>query len=78
MNHRTKQTNEPVAREFIDRWRRAGPELERIEFLELRNMDQRKHLAAIDSLLSLVCDLATPRTTSGLVELQRWLRKVRR
>jgi hypothetical protein len=78
MKSRTKPTTAHPAREFIDRWRRAGPELERIELRELRDFDHGKNHALVDSLLQLGCDLAIPRTTSGLVELQRWLAKARR
>jgi hypothetical protein len=65
-------------REFIERWRRAGPELERIRKEELRNYDYNKNLAIIDSLLQLGVDHAVPRTTSGLVELQKLLHKRRK
>ncbi len=63
---------------FVDKWRRAGPELERIGLLELQNYNHRKNLAIIDSLLQMGVDFAVPRKTSGLVEFQKWLAKARR
>lgn len=63
-------------REFIERWRRAGPALARIRKEELRNFDYKKNLPIIDSLLQLAVDQKLPpRTTSGLVELQKLLHR---
>jgi hypothetical protein len=59
-------------------WRRVGPELDRIRRQELRNFNYEENRAAIDALLQLGCDLAVPRNTSGLVELERLLAKARR
>lgn len=63
--------------EMVTYWRRVGPRLERIRQWELRNFDYAEHLPAIDALLQLACDRAVSRPTSGLVELQRLLAKVR-
>jgi hypothetical protein len=62
-------------REFIERWRRAAPILERIRKQELRNFDYKKNWKIIDALLQLGVDFAVERKTSGLIELQRLLHK---
>ncbi len=54
-------------------WARAGMELERLRRAELRTFDYAQHMAEVDELLDLAARFAQPRTTSGLVELQRWL-----
>ncbi|MCX7002493.1 MAG: hypothetical protein NTV22_04375 [bacterium] len=54
-------------------WARAGVELERLRRAELRTFDYAQHMAEVDELLDLAARFARPRTTSGLVELQRWL-----
>lgn len=68
----------PTDRDMIERWRRVGPLLARIRRQELREYDHRAHEASIDGLLQIACDRARPRSTSGLVELQRLLAKLRR
>ncbi len=64
-------------RNLAEYWRRVGPELDRIRRQELRNFNYEEQHEAIDALLQLGCDLATPRNTSGLVELERLLARSR-
>lgn len=78
MKRRAKPKEPHPNQGFVDKWRLAGPALERIALQELRNYKHEEHRAIIDSLLEMAVDLAKPRTTSGLVELQRWLAKARR
>ncbi len=63
---------------MVTHWRRVGPKLERVRQWELRNFKYEEQLPAIDALLQIACDRAVPRTTSGLVELQRLLAKAGR
>jgi hypothetical protein len=63
---------------MVAHWQLIGPELDRIRRWELRNFNHREHWAAIDALLQLACEHAVPRTTSGLVELQRVFARARR
>jgi hypothetical protein len=63
---------------MVAHWQRIGPELDRIRRWELRNFNYMEHWAAIDALLQIACERAVPRTTSGLVELQRVFAKARR
>jgi hypothetical protein len=65
-------------REMIAHWRRIGPALDRIRRQELRQFNYEQQLPMIDALLQLACEQSLPRTTSGLVELERLLAKTRR
>ena len=63
---------------WVKHWQRIGPLLEEIRREELRNFKYEDHIELIDSLLELGCRMGPPRTTSGLVELQRLFQKARR
>jgi hypothetical protein len=65
-------------KDFVEHWRRVGPKLERIRREELRNFDWEKQLPLIDALLEIGVSFRPPRTTSGLVELERFLAKTKR
>lgn len=66
-----------ITKGWIEHWRRVGPLLEQIRRQELREFDYQKNWQMVDALLQIGCDFATPRTTSGLVELQRRLQRLR-
>jgi hypothetical protein len=63
---------------LANHWRRVGPELDRIRRWELRHLNHEEQWLAIDALLQIACDQATPRNWSGLVELERLLAKAKR
>ena len=63
---------------WVEHWRRLGPKLEAIRRWELRHFNYEEQLPIIDALLQLGVDHAVPRSTSGLVELQRILARGRR
>jgi hypothetical protein len=61
---------------FIAHWKRVGPILERIRRDELRRFDWDKDWELVDSLMdSMPGRPQEPSKTSGLVELQRLMRK---
>ncbi len=60
-------------REHLLRWQRVGPELEAIRRRELRNYDFDREIA--NDLLRIAADHAKPREATGLIHLQRLLRK---
>lgn len=62
-------------KEWVEHWRRLGPILEEIRREELRNFNYEEQLPIIDALLQLGLDHAVPRSTSGLMELERLLAK---
>lgn len=59
-------------RRFVEGWKRAGPELERIRREELRALDTRKEVAGMDALVDIALRHGRPRDTTGLVEMQKW------
>jgi hypothetical protein len=65
------------ARQFVERWRKAGPELEKVRREELRAIRHAEQATLIDSLLELGLTYSRPSTTSGMVEMQRILSKAR-
>lgn len=68
---------EPTDKDWVDHWRRIGPQLEALRRLELRRSSHEQQSAAIDALLQIACERATPRHSSGLIELQRLLAKAK-
>jgi hypothetical protein len=76
--HKVMKAAQRTDRDMIAHWRRIGPELDRIWRQELREFNYKENFAFIDGLLELACEHGLPRTTSGLVELQRLFAKARR
>lgn len=69
-------TNEE-AREFVDRWKRTGPAMEKVRRQELRNARHENDAYLIDQLLEAGLQHARTATTSGLIEMQRIFAKGR-
>lgn len=66
------------ARKWVDAWRRAGPELERMRREDIRRADTACSIPAFDGLFELAVRECPPKPTSGLVEQQNCFRRVRR
>jgi len=66
-----------LAKRWVETWRRAGPELERIQAQELANYNHEEHWPAIDQMLEWAHRNARPRTSSGLLEMQKHFMKWR-
>ena len=64
-------------RRWVETWRRAGPALEAVRRRELREFDYEANRPHLDAMLTWACEHAEPRTTSGLVEQQRWFMLIR-
>lgn len=66
-----------AARRWVAGWKKAGPRLERIRAGEMARCDVQRALAALeDSFLSSMRHFL-PGSSSGLVEQQRYFRKLR-
>jgi len=65
------------AREYVERWRKAGPELEKVRREELRALKDADSLRLFNSLLEFGSLHHQNRPTSGLVEQQRIFQKAR-
>lgn len=62
-------------RAWVETWRKAGDALEEIRRQELQNYDYNKNLPLVDEMLQWAYEHRAPRSTSGLVEQQRWFMK---
>lgn len=60
-------------RRWVEAWKHAGPELERIRREELRHLDQYEGISRLT--WAYIPEL---RPTSGLVEQQRWFQEAAR
>lgn len=65
-----------VLKKWVETWKTAGIELEKIRLDELRAFDYEKNSELIDSMLQYACEHAKVRLTSGLVEQQRFFKKL--
>ena len=62
-------------RRWVQAWRAAGPELERLRRAELRQLDPQRAIAMLCGPADYHVPPRAPRPTSGLVEQQRWFKK---
>jgi hypothetical protein len=65
-----------MIRVWVEAWKKAGPELEAIRRKETQQADNRRVLAMLESGFNQALRMP-PRSSSGLVEMQDWLRKLR-
>lgn len=63
---------------FVEHWRRVGPLLEERRKRELAERGQTVDPAELDALFDLALKHGAERTTSGLVELQKFFMQVSR
>jgi hypothetical protein len=64
-------------REFVARWQKAGPAVEQVCRQELRNFRHADPATSIDALLAVGLMHCQPNDSSGIIEMQRILRKAR-
>ena len=64
-------------RKFVEHWKQLGPILDQINADELRAMDQQEAIRQIMPMCDWAIEHSEPRTTSGLVEQQRYFAKMR-
>jgi hypothetical protein len=64
-----------AGKKWVEAWKNAGPELERIRREELRNVDTTKAIALLCGPADYNLPPRAPHPTSGLIEQQRWFKK---
>lgn len=70
-----KSSNKTM-KDWVDTWKKASVSLEEIKRRELQEPDYfEKNFHLLDEMLQYACDNATPRKSSGLVEMQRLFMK---
>ncbi len=63
---------------WVRTWKEAGPRLEAIRRREIQEADNLKVLASLEGAFNHALRSMPPRPSSGLVEMQKWLAKLRR
>lgn len=64
-----------LAKRWVETWKLAGEDLERIRRKELRELDAYKAIALLCAPYDYTQPPRAPRPTSGLIEQQRWFLK---
>jgi hypothetical protein len=64
-----------LGKRWVETWRAAGVELERIRRTELRSLDGFLAISLLCGAMDYTQSPRAPRPHSGLVELQRWFMK---
>ena len=72
------QMTHEEAREFVERWKKAGPALEQVRREELRNLTHEQCQKRIHALFEMGSQHRQNRSKSGLIEQQRIFQKARR
>ena len=62
---------------WVETWKVAGPMLEAVRKQEVRDMDTREALTALESAFNYSARNLPPRESSGLVEMQKYFSKLR-
>jgi hypothetical protein len=71
-------TEEETIRRWAQTWKAAGPELERIRLREARDEDNLLSLRLLARAFNYATSTQPPGESSGLVEMQRHMAKLRR
>lgn len=64
------------ARRWVEAWKLAGPDLERIRRQELRELDTYRAIELLCGTADYTKPPRAPRLTSGLVEQQQWFMRL--
>ena len=64
-----------LGRRWVETWRLAGADLERIHRSELRGLDTYRAIELLCGPADYTCPPRAPKPFSGLVEQQRWFAK---
>ena len=70
-------TEKAAIRQWAQTWKDAGPELEKIRLREMRDEDNRLSLQLLARAFNHATSTQPPDELSGLVEMQRYLAKLR-
>jgi hypothetical protein len=73
-----ENTDADRLRDWVRNWQLLGPELDRLRREDIRHSDTQKSIKLFDLAFKAALRNTPTRTTSGLVEYQRLLRKLPR
>jgi hypothetical protein len=71
------EAQEQLVRRWVENWRQAGPELERLRAEEIRNSDTAAAIEQLSDAFESARRQWKPPTTFGLVEQQRLFARLR-
>ena len=77
VNRQTTTELDDAAQRWIRAWKSAGLELERVRRAELRALDGHAAIALLTGPADYTVEPRKARTSSGLIEQQRWFSKAR-
>jgi hypothetical protein len=70
-------TEREMIQRWVDTWKAAGPELEKIRRREIQEADNLQVLKALECAFNHATRTLPPRPSSGMVEMQRLFAKLR-
>lgn len=73
----SKKQQKEEMRRWVERWKETGPLLQRIRNEELQSTDVTKAVELLNDSFEAALKLNPFKSISGLVEQQRWFRKMR-
>jgi hypothetical protein len=71
-------TEKDMVRQWVQTWKEFGPELEKIRLREVRDADNLLSLQLLARAFNQATSAQPARESSGLIEMQRHLAKLRR
>lgn len=77
IDNRIMDKRETIHR-WVRTWKEAGPELEAIRRREVQEADNLRVLAMLEGAFNHALRTMPARPSSGLIEMQEWLAKLRR
>jgi hypothetical protein len=67
-----------LGKRWVETWKLAGTDLERIRRQEIRQLDTYRAISLLCGTADYTCPPRASRSSSGLVEQQRWFMQVAR
>ena len=67
-----------LLRRWVETWEEAAPHLQAIRRREIQEADNLKVLALLEGAFNHALRTLPPRPSSGMVEMQQWLKKLPR
>lgn len=71
-------SDQELLREWVETWRQAGPLLQEHKDREVLRLGTMDAIRALDGAFRAARSRITPAPTSGLIEQQGWLQRLRR
>jgi len=73
-----KMSKRELTKKWVETWKQAGPELEKIRRAELRKVSTQQAMMNLADVFESCLLHFKPRPSSGLIEQQAWFRHFRK